>query len=46
MSNEAKPTLEELLKLMHFDDAQVEERPLDDGLLLDHVTLVGANGRG
>ncbi len=50
MSNEAKTTLEELLKLMHFDDAQVEERPLDDGLLLDIKTedpgrLIGRQGK-
>ncbi len=50
MSQDAKTTLEEMLKLMHFDDAQVEERQLDDGLLLDIKNadsgrLIGRQGK-
>mgnify|MGYP000879431077 FL=1 len=50
MSNQAKNTLEEILKLLHFDDVKVEERQLDDGLLLDLETedsgrLIGRQGK-
>ena len=50
MSNQAKTTLEEIIKLLHFDDVKVEERQLDDGLLLDLETedsgrLIGRQGK-
>ncbi len=50
MSNEAKTTLEELLKLLHFDNVTISEQQLDDGILLDIETddpgrLIGRQGK-
>ncbi|MFT4587904.1 MAG: spoIIIJ-associated protein [Candidatus Binatia bacterium] len=50
MSNQAKTTLEEIIKLLHFDDVKVEERQLDDGVLLELETedsgrLIGRQGK-
>lgn len=50
MSNLAKTTLEEILKRMHFEGVKVDERQLDDGLLLELETedsgrLIGRQGK-